>query len=180
MSEIKCKVASITPLTEVVQKVELTPEGPVEFKAGQYAMMVMGEKDMRPFSIANAAYDNSRIELHIGAEPGNSYAGEVLERMRADGEITVNVGNGDAFLQSNGLPMVLIAGGTGFSYTYSILQEHLNSGDKTPITLYWGGKHAADLYLADKLTELAENNDCLLYTSPSPRDRQKSRMPSSA
>ena len=25
-----------------------------------------------------------------------------------------------------------------------------------------------------------ENNSCLLYTSPSPRDRQKSRMPSSA
>ena len=25
-----------------------------------------------------------------------------------------------------------------------------------------------------------ENNICLLYTSPSPRDRQKSRMPSSA
>ena len=25
-----------------------------------------------------------------------------------------------------------------------------------------------------------KNNDCLLYTSPSPRDRQKSRMPSSA
>ena len=24
------------------------------------------------------------------------------------------------------------------------------------------------------------NSDCLLYTSPSPRDRQKSRMPSSA
>ena len=24
------------------------------------------------------------------------------------------------------------------------------------------------------------NDDCLLYTSPSPRDRQKSRMPSSA
>ena len=27
---------------------------------------------------------------------------------------------------------------------------------------------------------LARDNDCLLYTSPSPRDRQKSRMPSSA
>ena len=26
----------------------------------------------------------------------------------------------------------------------------------------------------------AEIQDCLLYTSPSPRDRQKSRMPSSA
>ena len=28
--------------------------------------------------------------------------------------------------------------------------------------------------------ELACGNGCLLYTSPSPRDRQKSRMPSSA
>ena len=26
----------------------------------------------------------------------------------------------------------------------------------------------------------AQDNGCLLYTSPSPRDRQKSRMPSSA
>ena len=29
-------------------------------------------------------------------------------------------------------------------------------------------------------TKTATNLDCLLYTSPSPRDRQKSRMPSSA
>ena len=28
--------------------------------------------------------------------------------------------------------------------------------------------------------DLAPDSDCLLYTSPSPRDRQKSRMPSSA
>ena len=28
--------------------------------------------------------------------------------------------------------------------------------------------------------DAAEANDCLLYTSPSPRDRTRSRMPSSA
>ena len=38
---------------------------------------------------------------------------------------------------------------------------------------------------AEKMKELlkdasAEDMSCLLYTSPSPRDRQKSRMPSSA
>ena len=33
---------------------------------------------------------------------------------------------------------------------------------------------------AKKLFEENENYTCLLYTSPSPRDRQKSRMPSSA
>ena len=31
-----------------------------------------------------------------------------------------------------------------------------------------------------ELQKLSEVEDCLLYTSPSPRDRQKSRMPSSA
>ena len=34
--------------------------------------------------------------------------------------------------------------------------------------------------LAKLKGELEESNICLLYTSPSPRDRQKSRMPSSA
>ena len=33
--------------------------------------------------------------------------------------------------------------------------------------------------IAFLITDLA-NRSCLLYTSPSPRDRQKSRMPSSA
>ena len=31
-----------------------------------------------------------------------------------------------------------------------------------------------------KIREAGEDDSCLLYTSPSPRDRQKSRMPSSA
>jgi signal recognition particle subunit SRP54 len=35
-------------------------------------------------------------------------------------------------------------------------------------------------YVADSLTGKDAINTCLLYTSPSPRDRQKSRMPSSA
>ena len=33
---------------------------------------------------------------------------------------------------------------------------------------------------ANKARGRAQRYDCLLYTSPSPRDRQKSRMPSSA
>ena len=51
----------------------------------------------------------------------------------------------------------------------------LERGDKfhVPIRL----KHRM---VALEDTELFEFSTCLLYTSPSPRDRQKSRMPSSA
>ena len=40
-----------------------------------------------------------------------------------------------------------------------------------------GGAHLND---AGDIIKFTPSNYCLLYTSPSPRDRQKSRMPSSA
>ena len=39
---------------------------------------------------------------------------------------------------------------------------------------------AEDSYLWAYTVKIKNNSNCLLYTSPSPRDRQKSRMPSSA
>ena len=36
------------------------------------------------------------------------------------------------------------------------------------------------LFEATELTRIAGNTSCLLYTSPSPRDKRQSRMPSSA
>ena len=48
-------------------------------------------------------------------------------------------------------------------------------------TLACGVCHS-DIHMHDGVFELGGGKqlDCLLYTSPSPRDRQKSRMPSSA
>src|SRR5665213_2492647 len=47
----------------------------------------------------------------------------------------------------------------------------------------WGFNFARlplSYWIWGKPTDWTYINDCLLYTSPSPRDRQKSRMPSSA
>ena len=41
-------------------------------------------------------------------------------------------------------------------------------------------KHQDTLWVAVKCNAVKPGKGCLLYTSPSPRDRQKSRMPSSA
>lgn len=45
---IQCKVKSIKPLASNTYQILLHPETPVAFKAGQYLMVVMGEKDKRP------------------------------------------------------------------------------------------------------------------------------------
>ena len=52
-----------------------------------------------------------------------------------------------------------------------------------PILLYVGANeipHAISLKLARDINSIQLYYDCLLYTSPSPRDRTRSRMPSSA
>lgn len=158
MSQFECQVTDISPLTDVVYKVELKPAQPIKFDAGQYIMVHMGENDKRPFSIANAAFDNQRIELHIGADESNTYATEVLDRMKQDGSITLSGGHGHAHLRDSALPKIVIAGGTGFSYAYSIVLQALHNDADADVTLYWGGKQKADLYLFDEISALAEQH----------------------
>ena len=57
---------------------------------------------------------------------------------------------------------------------------------RDPVNLYsFLGKQNDDVNeringIESQLVTLNNNNSCLLYTSPSPRDRTRSRMPSSA
>ena len=46
----------------------------------------------------------------------------------------------------------------------------------------WSGRYGIEVYSTTRVGGFSEEpyDSCLLYTSPSPRDRQKSRMPSSA
>ena len=52
-------------------------------------------------------------------------------------------------------------------------------GDQPVMQGHWGAAVSANPFLGVRFAG-GESGDCLLYTSPSPRDRQKSRMPSSA
>ncbi|WP_117236469.1 NAD(P)H-flavin reductase [Vibrio maerlii] len=157
---IKCKVKSIEPLACNTFQILLHPEEPVEFKAGQYLMVEMGEKDKRPFSIASSpCRHQGELELHIGAAEHNAYAIEVVDAMKAaledGGDILIDAPHGDAWVKEDSeRPLLLIAGGTGFSYVRSIL-DHCISQEKTlPIYLYWGAKDACQLYAKEELAEI--------------------------
>ncbi len=52
--------------------------------------------------------------------------------------------------------MLLIAGGTGFSYTHSILLAALQENPQRAITLYWGGREQVHLYDLNELQDLTE------------------------
>jgi aquacobalamin reductase/NAD(P)H-flavin reductase len=158
---ISCKVKSIEPLACNTYKILLHPDSPVEFKAGQYLMVVMGEKDKRPFSIASSPCRNEgELELHIGAAEENAYASEVVEKMKLalakDRSIVIDAPHGDAWLQDSERPIILIAGGTGFSYVRSILDHCVSQKIDKPIYLYWGARSDIQLYAFEEMEVLSK------------------------
>ncbi|GLW39789.1 NAD(P)H-flavin reductase [Pectobacterium actinidiae] len=152
MTTLSCKVTSVEAITDTVYRVRLLPEAPFSFRAGQYLMVVMGDRDKRPFSLASTPMDKNFIELHIGASELNLYAMAVMERIHKEKTLTVDIPHGEAWLREESTrPLVLIAGGTGFSYVRSILLTALAQQPERDIAIYWGGRESQHLY---DLTEL--------------------------
>ena len=156
MTTLSCKVTSVEAITDTVYRVRLIPEADFSFRAGQYLMVVMDDNDKRPFSLASTPMEKDIIELHIGASELNLYAMAVMERIQQQRQITVDIPHGDAWLRDEGdRPLILIAGGTGFSYARSILLTALAQQPDRHIAIYWGGRELKHLYDLEELNALA-------------------------
>lgn len=181
---IQCIVKSIEPLACNTFRILLHPENPVTFKAGQYLMVVMGEKDKRPFSIASSpCRHQGELELHIGAAEHNAYALEVVEAMKSalenNSSITIDAPHGDAWIREESeRPLLLIAGGTGFSYVRSILDHCVAQNKQNSIYLYWGARDRSQLYAKAELKEIAANHSNVHFVpvvEEAPQDWQGKR-----
>lgn len=164
MQKVTCSVEALEEMADTLWYVRLKPEVPVDFLPGQYLLVVMAEDDKRPFSIANTMNDEGLLELHIGATPDNTYAMQVLKRMQDQGQIEVQLPAGKAHLREDSHhPVILMAGGTGFAYTRSILQQMLADGLRQPVFLYWGVRFEEHLYADREMKAWAAEHKDLTY-----------------
>ncbi|GAB7205830.1 hypothetical protein OS21_23220 [Dickeya oryzae] len=88
-------------ITDTVYRVRLLPSAPFSFRAGQYLMVVMDERDKRPFSMASTPIEQESIELHIGASEMNLYAMAVMDRILKEKSLVVDIPHGDAWLRED-------------------------------------------------------------------------------
>jgi len=154
MNKIECQVESLTPLTEFVYKVLLKPSTQVDFQAGQYLNFVMSEEDKRPFSIASAPGAQT-IELQIGAFGADSYPMQVIEHIKANNTVTIEMPLGDAQLRSESeRPLLLLAGGTGFSYIKSMYEFLAAQKSSRKVVVYWGLRDQSACYELDKTSKI--------------------------
>ncbi len=152
--EYTAKVERMERLSESVMRLWLALPGGqrIDFAAGQYLNIILGDDARRAFSFANAPHDNALIELHVRLIPGGRWTTHVFTAMQVGDDVRFEAPLGRFTLHAGARPILLIAGATGFAPIKSIVEDAFHRGVQRPLQLYWGVRDPRDLYLI----ELAE------------------------
>jgi aquacobalamin reductase/NAD(P)H-flavin reductase len=111
---------------------------------------VLSDEDKRPFSIASSP-NNDLIELQIGAFSADSYPMQVIEHIKNNAEVSIEMPLGNAQLKvDSDKPLLLIAGGTGFSYIKSMFEYLSQEQSSRKVVVYWGLREPSACYELDK------------------------------
>lgn len=126
--------------------------------AGQYLEILDGE-NAYAFSMASPPESGRDIELHIRFGADNPSSLRVMELLRASPVVEVRLPMGDCTLISEPrLPLLLIAGSTGFSQVRAFVGHAIAQGWRVPVDVYWGARRREDLYLLDEALSWAESH----------------------
>jgi len=162
------KVDEMEQLAHDVMRVYLKlPENQrLQFLAGQYIDFLMEDGRRRAFSIANAAHDDERIELHIRRVPGGEFTDYVFEEMKPGSIECIQGPLGGFYLrEESDRPLIFMAGGTGFAPLKGIIEHAMHIGITRPMHLYWGVRAERDLYLAKLAEQWANEYEHFKYTA---------------
>jgi len=82
--------------------------------------------------------------------PGGKFTDHVFGAMKEKDILRIEGPLGSFYLrEESAKPVVLLASGTGFAPVKAIIEHMQHLGQKRPVTLYWGGRRPADLYMND-------------------------------
>ena len=148
-----CSRWRASPPDVMVLQLKLPANERLQFLAGQYIDILVEERRRAAsFSMANPPHDDAFLELHL-RNYGGPFSEHVFTRMKERDILRFEGPFGTFFLREDSAkPIVFVASGTGFAPVKAIIEHALHTGIKRPMTLYWGCRVRADLYL----NELAE------------------------
>lgn len=152
--KLPSRVTSISrPTTDVaVLQLQLPATESFRFYAGQYVEIILKDGKRRSYSMANPPHSAAALELHVRHLPGGLFTDHVFgvgaTQMKEREILRVEGPFGSFFLREDSdLPIVMVASGTGFAPIKAIVEHMSHQNIHRPVTLYWGGRRPADLYM---------------------------------
>jgi CDP-4-dehydro-6-deoxyglucose reductase len=126
------------------------------YRAGQYIDFILSEGRRRSFSLASAPADGKLLEVHVRRASSSGFTGQLFDTMRAGTLLRIEGPLGQFWFRGDSpRRAIMIGGGTGYAPLRAMLRQLLASGDRRPLTLYWGARTRRDLYEHDWLGSVA-------------------------
>lgn len=162
IKKMPTRVTSIEKLSPDVMRLllQLPASEPLQYHAGQYIEFMLPGSLRRSYSMANAPHTVAKgLELHIRHMPGGVFTDLVFGSMKARDILRLEGPYGSFYLrETSAKPIILLASGTGFAPIKALIEQLQFKASPRTVTLYWGGRRPADLYMHDwvlaKLSEM--------------------------
>jgi CDP-4-dehydro-6-deoxyglucose reductase len=149
----QAKVDQITPLTDSIVLLVLKPEQYIDYEAGQYLNILGVHGQDLSYSIANAPLGAQHYELHIRHSPDNPHTQALFAQIKKMGHLSIELPYGCCSITNldPDLPILFIAGGTGFAPIQAMIEQLLATQDPRAFELFWGARTQSDVYLDEKV-----------------------------
>ena len=144
----------------VILTLRMPPFDNLLFAAGQYVDILLPDGARRSYSIANAPEVGLiDLELHLRVTPGGLFTDKTLASLEEDDRLQIEGPLGTFYLREESTkPLVFLASGTGFGPIKAIIEYALRRKIARPMTLYWGCRTRADLYMMEKPVAWAQEH----------------------
>ena len=154
------RIVGFDRLTHDIRSVEIELDSPLKFWAGQYVDITVtteeGETITRSFSMANPPSESEKLSFIIKKYPDGKFSNQLdAGGIRKGAEVRVRGPYGMCFRREGRQgPVVLVGAGSGMSPVWSILNDHVASGEDRPVWFFYGARTRDDLFKLDEIARL--------------------------
>jgi alkene monooxygenase reductase len=108
---------------------------------------------LRTFSLANAPADAGVVELIVKLYPDGVFS-QFLREAPLGTAVRISGPYGQLKIYQSHRPVLMIAGGSGLAPLLSMLRDLVAKKFDRPVSLFFGARTVADLYLVDEIREI--------------------------
>lgn len=153
-------IVDFQKLTYDIRGVQIELDAPLKFWAGQYVDITVktetGEEITRSFSMANPPSETQKLGFIIKKYPDGRFSNELDEGgIKAGAEVRIEGPYGMCFRREEREgPVILVGAGSGMSPVWSIVNDHVASGEDRPVYFFYGARSQSDLFMLDEIKAL--------------------------
>jgi propane monooxygenase reductase subunit len=107
--------------------------------------------------MASTQLTPDRLQFIIRKYPDGAFSSLLDTTLKPGTPLTLKGPYGGCFRREERPgPMVLVGGGSGMSPLWSILQDHIASGEQRPVRFFYGARTRKDLFFLDEFAAITE------------------------